>query len=61
MNEWKVKLLNYLFNSMPTINRSPGTLNANYEQFKVKYTTPGAVWVALKGNKVLYCIQLYSK
>lgn len=46
---------------MPTINRSPGTLNANYEQFKVKYTTRGAVWVTLKGSKVLYCIQLYSK
>lgn len=46
---------------MPTINRSPGTLNANYEQCKAKYTTTGAFWVVLKSSKVLYCTQLYSK
>lgn len=35
---------------MPTINRPPGTLNANYEQCKAKYTT-GAIWVVLKSSK----------
>lgn len=54
-HEWNVKLLNSLFNIIPTIN--------SLTQCKLwipysKYTTTGAIQASLKGSKGPYCIQV---